>query len=185
MRIVGGDYKGRVLTGFKGTDVRPTSDQTRESLFNILQFRIKGKSFLDLFCGTGAVGIEAYSRGAARVVLNDLSRDSLKVAKENLSKLKIENIEVKNCEATALLSGINEKFDFIFIDAPYASDVGEKAVFAAVNCLNDGGEIIYENEKPLKSVPFGAYVSDERKYGRARLTFVKKSADGKIDAIDG
>lgn len=71
MRIVGGEYKGRSLAGFKGNDVRPTSDQTRESLFNILQFKIHGKSFLDLFCGTGAVGIEAKSRGAERVVLND------------------------------------------------------------------------------------------------------------------
>lgn len=175
MRIVGGEYKGRSLVGFKGNDVRPTSDQTRESLFNILQFRIRGKSFLDLFCGTGAVGIEAKSRGASRVVLNDLSRESLKIAKENLSKLKITDIEIVNSEATAFLKSSREKFDFIFIDAPYADGVGERAVAAAVNAIADDGEIIYENEKQISRVPDGLILADERKYGRARLAFFKKA----------
>lgn len=175
MRIVGGIYKGRSLVGFKGSDVRPTSDQTRESLFNILQFKIRGKSFLDLFCGTGAVGIEAKSRGAERVVLNDLSRESIKIAKENLSKLKITDIEVKNFDAIAFLKTARDKFDYIFIDAPYADDVGEKAVAAAVSAIADDGEIIYENEKQIERVPDGLILTDERKYGRARLAFFKKA----------
>ncbi len=175
MRIVGGEYKGRSLAGFKGNDVRPTSDQTRESLFNILQFKIHGKSFLDLFCGTGAVGIEAKSRGAERVVLNDSSRESLKIAKENLSKLKITDIEVVNSDAIAYLNTTAQKFDYIFIDAPYADDVGERSVAAAINALNDDGEIIYENEKKIERVPDGLTLTDERKYGRARLAFFKKS----------
>lgn len=175
MRIVGGEYKGRSLAGFKGNDVRPTSDQTRESLFNILQFKIRGKSFLDLFCGTGAVGIEAKSRGAERVVLNDSSRESLKIAKENLSKLKITDIEVVRSDAIAYLNTTVQKFDYIFIDAPYADDVGERAVAAAINALNDDGEIIYENEKKIERVPDGLTLTDERKYGRARLAFFKKS----------
>ena len=106
MRIVGGKYKGRRLAEFKGRDIRPTSDQTRESLFNILQFRIYGKSFLDLFCGTGAVGIEAYSRGAGKVVLNDVSRESVKLAKANLEKLGIADVEVKTSDALTLLDTV-------------------------------------------------------------------------------
>ena len=177
MRIVGGKFKGRTLSEFKGKDVRPTSDQTRESLFNILQFRISGKSFLDLFCGTGAVGIEAYSRGASRVTLNDISRDSVKFAKENLARLKISDIEVVTSDALSFLKSGAEKYDYIFIDAPYASDAGEKAINLALKRLEKGGEIIYENEKPPESVPCGAVLSDERKYGRARLYFYKAAGD--------
>lgn len=173
MRIVGGKFKGRKLAEFKGKDVRPTSDQTRESLFNILQFKIRGKSFLDLFCGTGAVGIEAFSRGAARVVLNDVSRDSVKLAKTNLEKLGITEIEVKTSDALSLIDTTSEKFDYVFIDAPYADKVGELAVGKARRVLNDGGTIIYENEKPLTVCPQGLYVADSRRYGRAGLTFFK------------
>ena len=177
MGIVGGKFKGRTLSEFKGKDVRPTSDQTRESLFNILQFRISGKSFLDLFCGTGAVGIEAYSRGASRVTLNDISRDSVKLAKENLARLKISDIEVVTSDALSFLKSGAEKYDYIFIDAPYASDSGEKAISLALKRLEKGGEIIYENEKSPESVPCGAVLSDERKYGRARLYFYKAAGD--------
>ena len=182
MRIVGGKFKGRTLAEFRGRDVRPTSDQTRESLFNILQFRIAGKSFLDLFCGTGAVGIEAYSRGADKVVLCDIDRESVKLAKANLSKLGITDIEVKTADALAFLTTLGstgERFDYVFIDAPYASEAGEKAVCAAASVINADGEIIYENEKPLSDAPDGLYVSDERKYGRARLTFLKLKENGK------
>ena len=87
MRIVGGKYRSRVLTSFAGEDVRPTSDMVRESLFNILQGKIAGKTFLDLFCGTGAVGIEALSRGANKVTFNDLSKDSIALTKKNLEKV--------------------------------------------------------------------------------------------------
>ena len=86
MRIVGGKYKGRVLVGFDGNKIRPTSDMARESLFNILQNIIYGADFLDLFCGTGAMGIEAISRGAHSVTFNDADKNSLAVLKKNLEK---------------------------------------------------------------------------------------------------
>ena len=86
MRIVGGKYKGRVLAEFKGQDIRPTADMVRESLFNILQFKIFSASFLDLFSGTGAMGIEALSRGAKKVHFNDADKKSIAVLKQNLSK---------------------------------------------------------------------------------------------------
>lgn len=83
MRIIGGKYRGRVLTGFKGWDIRPTSDRVKESLFNILAPEISGANVLDLFCGSGSVGLEAISRGADLVVFNDASKDSLAVLKKN------------------------------------------------------------------------------------------------------
>ena len=89
MRIVGGKYKGRTLVVFDGNAVRPTSDKVRESLFNILQFDIAGACFLDLFCGTGAMGIEALSRGAKSVTFNDASKDSLKILSKNVDRLAI------------------------------------------------------------------------------------------------
>ena len=88
MRIVGGIYKGRVLCPFEKIGVRPTSDMARESLFNILQTRILGAKFLDLFAGTGAVGIEALSRGAKEVTLNDFGKESVALIKKNLEILQ-------------------------------------------------------------------------------------------------
>ena len=84
MRIVGGKYRGRVLAAFKGKEVRPTSDRAKEALFNILAPEISGANVLDLFCGTGGIGLEALSRGADLVVFNDVSKDSLAILRKNL-----------------------------------------------------------------------------------------------------
>ena len=122
MRIIAGSLKGRVLLEFSKIGVRPTSDMARESLFNILQNDIYGAKFLDLFSGTGAVGIEAYSRGASEVVLNDNSRESITLIKKNLEKLGISGkIKVTSFDAISYLKTSNDKFDIIFVDPPYAS----------------------------------------------------------------
>ncbi len=174
MRVVGGIYKGRVLEEFKGYEIRPTSDMVRESLFNILRDRIYGTYFLDLFCGTGAVGIEALSRGAEKVVFNDLSRESVALTKRNIEKLKIENgFTVRQGDALIFLENSSENFDIIFIDAPYKDEVGIKAIELAKNRLSDGGIIIYENDMPFTAEIEGLNVYDKRKYGRAHLTFFK------------
>ena len=175
MRIVGGKYKGRVLTEFAGRDIRPTSDMARESLFNILQFEIKGSSFLDLFCGTGAVGIEALSRGANKVTFNDADRKSIEVLKKNLAKLKVsEDYEVCNLDSITLLKKTTQKFDFIYIDPPYQSDLGIQALNLVQNCLEDNGCAIFEDQKPFEMQIEGLKITDSRKYGRIHLTFFKK-----------
>ena len=84
MRIIGGKYRSRVLKEFPGTEVRPTSDRARDALFNILSPKLYGARVLDLFCGTGALGLEALSRGAREAVFNDLSRDSVRLVGENI-----------------------------------------------------------------------------------------------------
>lgn len=175
MRIVGGKYKGRVLATFDGKDVRPTSDMVRESLFNILQFKIYGATFLDLFCGTGAMGIEALSRGAKSVTFNDASKNSIGLLKTNLAKCKVEEqYQIKNQDALFFLESNAEQFDFVYIDPPYSTDLGKKALEKVKNCLSDDGVAIFEDEKPFESQIEGLIQIDKRKYGRAYLTFFKK-----------
>lgn len=174
MRIVGGTYKSRVLLEFKGNAVRPTADKVRESLFNILQNRIYGSDFLDLFSGTGAMGIEAVSRGAKSVTFNDKSRESIELIKKNLEKLGIsDGVKVVNFDAESLLSVSLDKFDIVYIDPPYKSDFGEKALKVASRVLNRNGIVVYENEKPFSGEVDGLIKYDERKYGRVYLTFFK------------
>lgn len=175
MRIVGGKYKSRVLTGFENIGVRPTSDMARESLFNILQTRIYGSDFLDLFSGSGAIGIEALSRGAKKVVFNDFSRESVKVIKKNLEKLKVEeDYQVVSFDAITFLARTDQKFDIIYIDPPYKSGLGEQAVEKSYNALKEDGLVILEGESAFDGEIEGFVVSDKRRYGRAHLTFFTK-----------
>ena len=176
MRIVGGKIKGRNLVSFKGEEIRPTSDQARESLFNVLQFKIAGKKFLDLFSGTGAVGIEAYSRGASKVYLNDLSKDSIAVIKKNLALINNpDEIITLNQNALTVLSNPPELFDIIFIDPPYKSGLYTEVINLSKNALKDDGIIILESEDELKIEDSDFIVYDKRKYGRARFSFLKRS----------
>ena len=175
MRIVGGIYKGRTLVSFSGQDIRPTSDMVRESLFNVLQFEISGKTFLDLFCGTGAMGIEALSRGASEVVLNDFSRESLAVAKKNVEKIaNPKNLTIENKDAITFLQKTDKKFDFVFIDPPYKTDLGERALDIVSKVLTENGKAIFESERRCAFLPKGLKKIDERKYGRAIVTFFSK-----------
>ena len=175
MRIVGGKYGGRVLSGFEGKDIRPTSDKARESLFNILRNRIYGSNFLDLFCGTGAIGIEAISHGAKTVTFNDIERKSLAVLKSNLEKLKVtEDYKITNFDALSFLMRSGPVYDIIYIDPPYKMDIYDKLLKLSVNALNDVGIVIFESEQPFDGQVDGLIKYDERKYGRARLTFYKK-----------
>ena len=175
MRIVGGKYRSRVLSSFDGDKIRPTADKVRESLFNILQNRIVGCRFLDLFCGTGAMGIEALSRGADEVVFNDKARSSIELVKKNLSALKItEGFKIYNLDAVAYASSVTTPFDIVYIDPPYKEGLGDSAIAAAVNAIKDDGVIIFEDEKPFEGQPLGLKITDTRKYGRVHLTFFMK-----------
>ncbi len=174
MRIVGGAYRSRVLSTFDGDRIRPTSDKVRESLFNILQFKVIGCEFLDLFCGSGAVGLEAVSRGAKHVYFNDGASESLALAKKNALALKVENATFTLGDALRFFDN-SKSFDIIFLDPPYKSGLGEKVLPLARFALNEGGVIVLEDEVPFSAQPpEGLYVSDTRKYGRAYLTFFKK-----------
>ena len=175
MRIVGGKYRGRTLVSFDGDKIRPTGDKVRESLFNILQFKISGANFLDLCSGTGAIGIEAISRGAKKVTFNDSSRESISVLKKNVEKLKIdENYVISNMTAQAFLTYTTDKFDLIFIDPPYNSGLINEILPLTANVLTENGTIIVEDEKSFLGTIDGLNKYDERKYGRVYLTFFKR-----------
>ena len=172
MRIVGGKYRGRVLAAFKGKEVRPTSDRAKEALFNILAPEISGANVLDLFCGTGGIGLEALSRGADLVVFNDVSKDSLAILRKNPSLLRAD-AKVYNLDYRELLDSIDITFDVIYIDPPYKSGCGEDALrrIAARGLLNTGGVAVLESDKPFEGEIENLVRYDERRYGIAHLTF--------------
>ena len=171
MRIIGGKYRGKVLAAFKGNDIRPTADRVKESLFNILAPEISGANVLDLFCGSGSVGLEAISRGADYVVFNDVSKDSLAVLKKNCAALRVEP-RICNLDYRELLRSIDVTFDVIYIDPLYKSGFGKDALerIAARNLLNTGGVAVLESDRPFEG-DVGLVKYDERKYGVAYLTF--------------
>ncbi len=174
MRIIGGKHRGRKLKTFDGTDVRPTSDRAREALFNILGGALSGTEFYDGFCGSGAVGIEALSRGAT-VVMTDLSDKSVRLTKENLA-LTGERAEVIKSDCVSYLKSTNKTFDVMFFDPPYASEVGLAAleVVSERSLLKDGGVVVYETDKEVIKEFSRLTFLRSRKYGKAYFNFYGK-----------
>lgn len=180
MRIIGGKYRSRVLAEFAGEAVRPTSDRTKESLFNILALKMYGARVLDLFAGSGSLGLESLSRGAKEVVFNDCAKDSISILKKNLAALKIpvggEDAKVMNSDYLVCLESVRGAFDLIFIDPPYRFDYGEKALqkISQKGLLTENGIAVYERDRPFEGEIEGLEKYDERKYGKTYLTFFKR-----------
>ncbi len=181
MRIIGGKFRSRVLAEFKGEDVRPTSDRAKESLFNILSLRIFGARVLDLFSGSGALGLECLSRGAEEVIFNDFSKDSLAILKKNLGALKIpvngDEAKVYHYDFSVCLDAMRGKFDLIFLDPPYRLDYGKTALekIAKKDLLSENGIAVYERDRPFEGEIEGLEKYDERRYGRVYITFFKRA----------
>ncbi len=180
MRIIGGKHRGRVLTEFKGEAIRPTADRVKESVFNMLSREIAGARVLDLFCGSGALGLECISRGAKEAVFNDCSKDSVAVLTANIKKLgEGEVCTVRALDYLACLSALQGKFDIVFLDPPYRFDYGVKAAeeIARRGLLAEDGVIVYERDKPFEESAaenFGLLVADVRKYGKTYVSFLRK-----------
>lgn len=180
MRIIGGKHRGRVLTEFKGEAIRPTADRVKESVFNILSREIAGARVLDLFCGSGALGLECISRGAKEAVFNDCSKDSVAVLTANIKKLgEGEVCTVRALDYPACLSALQGKFDIVFLDPPYRFDYGVKAAeeIARRGLLAEDGVIVYERDKPFEESAaenLGLHVADVRKYGKTYVSFLRK-----------
>ena len=176
MRVISGKYRGLVLAEFEGDDIRPTADRVKESLFNILAPRIRGAEALDLFCGSGSLGIECISRGAKSVDFNDGAPSSIEVLGKNLAKLKGENnYTVTNSDFRAFLRAAKKPYDIIFVDPPYRCEYGV-SVFQTIaerNLLKEGGVIVYERDIKFYEKVDGIEPFDERKYGRTYLTFLR------------
>ena len=118
MRIIGGEFRSRRIRTLRGLDVRPTPDRLREALFNVLAARIEGCTFLDAYAGCGSVGLEALSRGAARVIFVEYKRSGAAMIRENLRALGVtEGFEIRNAKAAGLLARLTA--DIVFLDPPY------------------------------------------------------------------
>ncbi len=170
MRVISGRYRGMALAGFNGSDIRPTADRVKESLFNIICDRVAGARVLDAFCGSGSLGIECLSRGAEFVHFNDKSAESVALCKKNLSRIE-GNYKV-TCADFSRTTG---EFDLIFIDPPYASEAGVAALNLAARILSEDGIAVYERDRSFTGEIAGLEKYDERKYGRTYLTFFKRS----------
>lgn len=148
MRVITGSARGRRLKTLDGLETRPTAERVKEGVFNILQFDIQGRRVLDLFAGTGQMGIEALSRGAERAVFVDSRRPAAALVRENLAATGLADRAVVVCgEALAFLRSAREKFDLIFIDPPYAANLWEPALSAIsqFDILSNHGIIICES----------------------------------------
>ena len=129
MRVISGTARGRKLVSPEGNQVRPTLDRVKEAVFNMLAFSVQDASVLDLFAGSGGLGVEALSRGAARAVFVDASEASLRVVRENLALTRLEEKAACVCsDFLTYLSGQRESFDLIFLDPPYAGGYLEPAL---------------------------------------------------------
>lgn len=178
MRIIGGKYRSRVLAEFKGDEVRPTSDRAKEALFNILSLKIPLSRVLDLFSGSGALGIECLSRGASKAVFNDKRAESVKLLKTNLQKLGVEQqqVEIYTHDYLICLAQVKGEFDLIFLDPPYKEDFGVLALkeISRRNLLSEKGIVVYERDRSFEGTIDGLELFDERKYGRTYFTFFRK-----------
>ncbi len=178
MRVISGTARGRRLLQPEDGAVRPTTDMVKESLFNIIQFQLEGTSVLDLFSGTGQLGVEALSRGALSAVFVDRSDKALKLVRANLSHTGFgERGEVYREDALAFLKR-GRKFDIIFLDPPYESALAEKAleIINTFDILNENGIIICETkaDKQLPDVEIPYKKGREYRYGRIRISLYSR-----------
>jgi 16S rRNA (guanine966-N2)-methyltransferase len=179
LRVIAGEYRGRRLDRIEGMDIRPTSDKVKGSLFNILGDSVIDSAFLDLFGGTGGIGIEALSRGAEHVVFIDTDIKSIKVLKGNLEHLNIiDNVEVLNTDYSTGISKLynnNKKFDIIFIDPPYSVGLAQNALVEIDKhpILAQSVLIIVEHDSKdeMPSSQGKLYMYRSKQYGNTTLSF--------------
>ena len=179
MRVITGSARGVVLKTPDGMKTRPTTDRVKEALFSIIHFDIPGAKVLDLFGGTGQLGIEALSRGANSATFVDQSDAACKLIRENLRRTKFEqSAKVVRSDYMEYLSRCREQYDIILLDPPYAEVFLENALkrIAEIDILQSGGIIVAE--RPLgKDLPWeleGFTRSKDYKYGKVLLTLYRK-----------
>ncbi len=177
MKIISGKYKGRVLKGFDITGTRPTMDRVKESLFGTIQSYVPESVVLDLFAGSGNLGIEALSEGASFAYLVDSNSKAINVIKENVNSIGITDIEVIHSDYKDALKSFNNKFDLIFLDPPYNTDYIEKSIklIEDNNLLNDDGIIVCESDAIDKIIYSDVFKKvKEKKYGDKYIVLLQK-----------
>ena len=178
MRVITGSARGRRLKELKGMDTRPTTDQVKEGMFNILQFDIEGRRVLDLFAGTGQLGIEALSRGAASAVFVEARKDAAALVRENLALCGME--DRSRCvlgDALGFLSSLRERFDLIFLDPPYAMTEAYETATRMImeeKLLSKDGILLSERiSEAAPAYAEGLILTDTRVYRDTRVDFLQ------------
>ena len=181
MRVISGNLRGTKLYTLEGLDTRPTLDRVKESLFNIINFEIKDSIFLDLFAGSGAIGIEAASRGAKKVVMCEKSKEAINIINKNLEKTRLNdsvtlyNMDFEKCICDKLV----DKFDIIYLDPPYKTDFIYKSLKLLIEKELIKEETIIILETDIEQIvenqleKLGLTEFNFKKYGRVSLLFYK------------
>ena len=182
MRVITGTARGRRLKELEGMETRPTTDRVKEGLFSAIQFEIEGRRVLDLFAGTGQLGIECLSRGAASAVFVDRRADAVKLIRENLKLTALsDRARVVAGDSMEFLAALKERFDIVLLDPPYAAGLLEPAVsrLTAFDILNPHGIIVAEHPADRRLPPPAAPYRVRRayRYGKIAVTVICRDPD--------
>lgn len=183
MRIITGSARGARLQTLEGNDVRPTPERVKEALFSILQFRLEGRRFLDLFTGSGQIGLEALSRGAREAVMVDASKASLDVAMKNAQRTRLDKQAVfELAQAEGYLRRRPGPFDLAFLDPPYHTGLLQRVLPLAAEEMSPAGTIVCEHPAdevlPETAGEFVKY--REYKYGKVMLTVYERNPEAEV-----
>ena len=177
MRVITGIAKGKRLVTPDGKDVRPTPDKVKEGIFSALQFDIEGRRILDLFAGSGQLGIEALSRGAESAVLVDASPISVKIIRKNIENCGFdESAKVFQLDYASYCAMSNNTFDIVFLDPPYNEGLLMPAIKAVLPLMSDYGLIVCEHppEVKLEESVGGFEIFKTYRYGKVNVTVYRK-----------
>lgn len=185
MRIIAGTARGRKFDAPKGMDTRPTLDRVKEAVFGSLQFDIPESHVLDLFSGSGNLGLEAASRGAARVICNDYNRECATQIQLSARLLQLDSIVQVTCKDYAVclqdLARQGDRFDFVFLDAPYQNGSAQRAAeqIVALGLLNAHGRVIIEHAAnlPPHFEPNQAKLLQTKRYGSCAVSIFERGTD--------
>lgn len=177
MRVITGTARGTTLKTLDGETTRPTIEKVKEAIFSAVQFEIEGKRVLDLFAGSGQMGIEALSRGAASAFFVDSDKNAIKIINENIEKTKLgERATVMQSEALSFLNMNIRRFDLVFLDPPYSTGLLEKALDGVADFVQQGGTVIcehpFKDEMPDEVCGLKKYRS--YKYSKTAVTIYRK-----------
>jgi 16S rRNA (guanine966-N2)-methyltransferase len=180
LRVITGTARGRKLATLEGMDVRPTTDMVKEALFSIIQFEVEGANVLDLFAGSGQLGIEALSRGARFCVFVDSSRESQNITRQNLQTTGLaQRARVAAMDYAAFLASTGETFDLAFLDPPYRKGLVQEALPLLAQKMSPGGAILCETPKgeslPLEAGEFR--LKKQYTYGKIMLTLYRRPVE--------
>ena len=176
MRVITGKARGRMLETLKGNDVRPTTDKVKEAIFSAVQFELEGRHFLDLFAGSGQMGIEALSRGASTATFIDRSKLATRVIERNLSVTNLKQFaNVRTMDSVDFIKSTTEEFDIIFVDPPYNKGIIQEVMPLCAQRMKKTGVIICEsalNDEILQKY-YNFTLDRERTYGKIKVSIYR------------